>query len=231
LNLADSSFLGESAELAPGKAQEEPQDEQYDELVASAETVAVSISGGGLNFSTSQKFDTDEFIQLEIFVPSSRLIVDVVARVVFSSSNARAGDCRISFNTGLQFVFIDESSRLAINNHISSIQLKRIRHFKGFTDVEPLCVESIPRSDKQYAYINRVDDSGTMNDVTRITGQSVFQQLFLGLFFVCVVSLIGFYFSWYAVKHPKNEIQKIFEHGIALKESVTIPAGLPASGR
>lgn len=225
LKLLDGGFPGESAEFFQDKGQEEPHDTQYDELVSSAKTVAVTISGGGLKIPTSQEFDTDEFVLLEIFVPSSRLIVDVVARVVFSSHNAIGGVDRNCFNAGMQFVFIDESARLAINSHISSIQLRRIRHFKGFTDAEPLYIDSISKSDKQNASIDGVDDSGHITDRALINRQPVFQQVALGLFFVCAVSLISFYYSGYAAKHSQNEIQNIFEHGIALKRNVMSPSG------
>lgn len=95
----------------------------------------------------------------------------------------------------MQFVFIDESARLAINSHLSSIQLKRIRHFKGFTDVEPLYVDNISKTDKHYAYIDSVGVSEQLNDSGQIKRQLVMQQVSLGLFFVCVISLMGFYFS------------------------------------
>src|SRR6185369_9709018 len=122
LKLPDGAFSGEPAEFSQGQEQEDPQDDQYAELSATAKTVAVTISAGGIKITTNQEFDKDEFILLEIFVPSSRLIVDVVARVVFSSHNNIAGEDGNCFNAGMQFVFIDESARLAINSHLSSIQ-------------------------------------------------------------------------------------------------------------
>lgn len=231
LKLLDGAFSGESVEFSQGQEQEEPQDDQYAELSATAKTVAVTISGGGIKISTNQEFDKDEFILLEIFVPSSRLIVDVVARVVFSSHNHIAGEDGDCFSAGMQFVFIDESARLAINTHLSSIQLKRIRHFKGFTDVEPLYIDNMSKSDKHYAFIDGVDVSGQLIDSARINRQLVFRQVALGLFFVCIISLISLYFSGYMVKHPKNEIQNIFDHGLTHRESSTLPVGWSASGR
>ena len=95
LNLLDSAVSDETAEFSQGKEQEEPQFDQYDELSAYAKTVAVTISGGGIKIPVNQEFDKDEFILLEIFVPSSRFIADVVARVVFSSHSDNAADDRL----------------------------------------------------------------------------------------------------------------------------------------
>jgi hypothetical protein len=224
LKLLDGAFSGEPAGFPQGMVQEEPQDNQYDELSASAKTVAVTIGGGGLKIPTSQKFDTGEFVLLEIFVPSSRLVADVVARVVFSGHSAMAGEERSCFDAGMQFVFIDESARHAINSHICSIQLKRIRHFKGFADAEPLYVDNISESDN-YADIDEVDAGGPVSERLRIKRRPVFQHLALGLFFVCAVTLISFFYSGYVAKHP-NEIQNNFEQSIALRGTM-----MSASGR
>ena len=228
--LPDDTFSGDSASHCQGKDHEQHQDNLYDELLPTAKTVAVTISGGGLKIATNQKFNRDDLVLLEIFVPSSRIIVDVVARVVFSDQNDIAGEDRNFFNAGMQFVFIDESARLAISSHIGSIQLRRIRQFKGFTDVEPLYIDNISKSDKHFAYIDGVDVSGHINDGTLINRESLFQQVALGLLFVCIISLISYYYSWYAIKHPKNDIENIFEHGITLRGSMTTHVGLSGSG-
>lgn len=220
----------EPAGVFQGKGEEEVQDDLYDELLVYAETLAVTISGGGLKISTSREFGMDEFILLEIFVPSSRLILDVVARVVFTSRNANAGEDRNCFDTGMKFVYIEEFARHAINSHLSSIQLRRIRHFKGFADVEPLYGDSISSPDNHYAYINGIDVAGRPNDPVRIDRRLVFQQVGLGLFFVFVFCLIGFYFSGYAANHPKNEIQKSFENGVIRRGNMANPVGRSASG-
>lgn len=231
LQLLDSAYSGESAEFSQGKGEEEPQDNQYDELSASAKTVAVTIGGGGLKIPTNREFDTGEFILLEIFVPSSRLVVDVVARVVFSGHNDITGEDRSCFNTAMQFVYIDESARLAINSHISSIQLSRIRHFKGFADAEPLYIDDMSKSDKHYAYLDGDYARDHEDDRARMSRRSLFQHVALGLFFVCAVCLLGIFFSGYAARHPKSEIQNIFEHSISLRGNSMPPEGGGASGR
>jgi len=231
LKLQDSSFPGEPTEVSKDKVQEELQYNQYDDLLPSAKTAAVSISGGGLRISTRQMFDQDELIQLEIFVPSLRLIVDVVARVVFSNNNALDGNGESSFKTGMQFVFIDESARFAINSHIGSLQLSQIRHFKGFADVEPLKIDRESRSDRHYAYIDEVEASAHTYDSAQTNWRPVFRQAVLWLFVSCVISLTGFSFYSYITKHPKSEIQIIFEHAIGHRGSLPDTLWAPAAGR
>lgn len=196
------------------ESKEEPEEQQYDDAWSSVTAVAVNISGGGLKILTEQEFNMDEFILLEIFVPSSRSIEDIVARVVFSSRKDTDGDDHSYFNTGMKFVFLDESSRFAINSHISSVQIKRIQQFKGFADVVPLGLDNIIMPDKHYAYIDRVAPSDHMDNLNQIDRKNTIQQIVLGLFLVCIVILLSIYFSGYADKHPKNEIQDIFENSI-----------------
>lgn len=230
LALTDGPHSMVSAECAQHQGQEEIQNDLYDELLESAETLAVTISGGGLRISTTSEFNLDELILLEIFVPSSRQIVDVVARVVFLEHADATGKERPCFNVGMQFVYIDESGRCAINSHLSNLQLRRIRHFKGFADVEPLYDNTISKAGTHYASIAGLDVSGQANDPGRLDGNLIFRQVGLGLFLACVISLAGHYFSGYAVHHPKNEIQTFFEKGISQRSNMTTPAAPGLSG-
>lgn len=205
---------GQTGPFSTGKPREEPEDNPYYESWGSVTSVAINISGGGLKILTNQGFETDEFLLLEIFVPSLSCIVDIVARVVFSNHNDTAGDEGNCFNTGMQFVFIDERTRFAINSHVSGVQIRRIRQFKGFADVEPLNIYNAAIPDKHYAYAGGVDAGDEMDNSRQINRKKIIQQVVLGLFFVCVVGLLWFYFSAYVVKHPKNQIQDMFETGI-----------------
>lgn len=176
-------------------------------------SVAVNISGGGLRISTSQSFLVDQLILLEIFVPPSRSIVNVVARVIFCSPEDALGENRNGFTSGLQFVFIDESARSAINRHLSDIQLKRIRQFKGFADVEPLSMGSTPAADRHYAYLDTVKAGEAAEDLQDRRRQRR-RQLLLGMLFAGIAWLLYLYFSAYVAGHPKNAIHQMFETGI-----------------
>lgn len=202
-------FIGEPVTLPQDKPQGEQQDNPYYESWGTVTTHAVNISGGGLRIFTNQKFNMDELILLETYVPSSRIIVDIIARVVFTDYNSSAEDDKANTSTAMQFVFIDESASSAINTYISSIQLRRIRQFKGFTDVDP-ATNNISSSNKHYAYI----DSIGVGEKTDHKDQVKIKQVLLILFSVCLVCLICIYFYRYSVKHSKNEIQEIFENGI-----------------
>jgi hypothetical protein len=203
-----------SGEPAIAKPQEEPEDNPYYESWGSVTSVAINISGGGLKILTNQGFETDEFLLLEIFVPSLSCIVDIAARVVFSNHNDNADDEGNCYNTGMQFVFIDERARFAINSHISGVQIQRIRQFRGFADVEPLNIDIMGLPDKHYAITGRFDAGDEIDDSNQVNRNKIIHQVVLGLFFVCIVSLLWLYFSAYVVKHPKNQIEDMFESGI-----------------
>lgn len=209
----EGCLLDEPVILMQDKHQEAQQDNEYYESWGAVTTLAVNISGGGLRVFTNQKFNMDELIMLEAFVPSSRCIVDIIARVVFTSYSTIPEDEKTDNITGMQFVFIDEAARSAINTHISSIQLKRIRQFKGFTDVEPIAdiVESSLK--KHYAYIDSIDDSVRTDHQDQIHKPKM-QKMLLVLFFACVICLLFFYFYEYSANLPKNQIQDMFENSI-----------------
>ena len=214
--LQEGAFTGAlDVPFQTGKPKEEPEDNPYYESWGAVTSVAINISGGGLKILTSQGFVPDEFLLLEIFVPSLSCIVDIVARVVFSNHDDAAGDEGNCFNTGMQFVFIDERARFAINSHISGIQIQRIRQFRGFADAEPLNIDIMGIADKHYAYAGAIDAGNAMDDYNHlISRKKIIQQVVLGLFFICLAGLLYFYFSAYAVKHPKNQIEDLFESGI-----------------
>lgn len=211
--LLDREASGEPAEAVPRiEPHEEPEDHPYYAAWGSVTTVAVNIGGGGLKIVTDQGFEVDEFLLLEVFVPSASRIVDIVARVVFSHPVVVDGlPC---FNTGMQFVYIDEQARCAVNSHISGIQIQRIRHFKGFADAEPLYSDCVSLPGRQYAYVDQVDANDPADDPGRTKRKKIIQQTVLGLFLLGVVSLLCFYFSVYAVEHPRSEIQDLFENGL-----------------
>jgi len=216
LHLLNGSFTIEPAEISQDKEQEAPQFNQYADLLTTAKTTAVTISGGGMKISTNQSFDPDELIMLEIFVPSANIIVDVVARVVFASRDHVSDEGPDRFNVGMQFVFIDEAGRLAINTHIGSMQLKQIRHFKGFSDVKPFRGEKASEPDQQYAYIAEVDGGGYMDAHLQ---SNTLKSVVLGLLSICILCLLGFAFHAYLVTHPKSEIQMIIERAFHPKET------------
>lgn len=213
--IEDEDFFGETAELPQDRPEEEQQADQYYATWGAVTTLAVTISGGGLRVFTEQQFYADELVILEAYVPTTRKIIDIVARVVSANNSAITEDGKNIICAAMQFIFIDESARSAINNHISSIQLKRIRQFKGFADVEPITDKAVSAPDKHYAYIDSIDatDKADQQDWIR---KSKIRQVILVMFFVCCVALLCFLFYRYSVEHPKSEIQKIFEKGIRI---------------
>lgn len=196
----NSSLLSKHAELPQEKTPEsvigenditdDMQGDSWDTIIP----LAANVSGGGLRLITHQGFDTGEYVLLEILVPSPRRVVDVVARVIFANRNYSAGsDCQY-FNTGMQFVYIDERERDAIVNHISSIQLKRIRQMR-----------------EMYLFRDMSED-GVANKF--LNARSIAGWALAILFGVIVVVTLVDYFWRYAHNRPKGEIETIFEDAV-----------------
>lgn len=159
--------------------------------------LAANISGGGLRVVTHQGFENGEYTLLEILVPSPQRVVEVIGRVVFANRNHAEGSDREYFNTGVQFVYIDERDRDAIVNYISTIQLKRIRQLR-----ERYLYRGALEVDEQF------DTSGRSRVKRR-----VIRRVSL-LLFVLMLALLVNYFWYYAHEHPKGEIQRTFEDGV-----------------
>lgn len=194
----DSEFVEGEGELPPEKRQEEPEDE----LDGSWETIiplAANISGGGLRITTHQNFEHGEFVLLEILVPEPRRIVDAVVRVVFANRNHAAGDDHEYFNTGLQFVFIDERDRDSIVNHISNVQLKRNRQLR-----------------EKFRLVSDLDseEDDAARALERPVTAELWKKLLMWAALIVTIVLLVNYFGNYVVERPKNEIGEIFENAL-----------------
>jgi len=192
----DSEFVDGAAELPHEKRQEDDdgddeQDESWDTIIP----LAANVSGGGLRIVTHQGFELGEYVLLEILVPAPRRIVDVVVRVVFANRNYSVTEDHEYFNTGLQFVFIDERDRDSIVNHISTVQLKRIRQLR-----------------EKYLYRSPLDaDDEGAETVEGINWGELAKKVLLTLVMIAIIMLLINYFKHYAIEHPKNEIGEKFE--------------------
>lgn len=196
----DSSFVVDSAGLPHEPHQKAPyaeHDSSWDTIIP----LAANISGGGLRIITHQGFEYGEYTLLEILIPSPERIVDAVVRVVFCTRNYAASSDQEYYNTAMQFVFIAERDRDAIINHISNVQLKRIRQlrekylFREFTEENQIPVLDEPAS----AGISRV---------------LLVKRAVSTLIFVVILMILYFYFKSYVADRPKNEIEEIFEGGV-----------------
>lgn len=159
--------------------------------------LAANISGGGLRIITHHGFQNGEYALLEIFVPSPQRVVDVVGRVVFANRNYAAGSEQEYFNTGVQFVYVDDRDRDAIVTYISTIQLKRIQQLR-----------------ERYLYRGALDDAEQSEIPASGSIRRRVTMVLSVLFFLLAVLLLGNYFWRYAQEHPKGEIQRTFEDGI-----------------
>lgn len=189
----DSLATG-SGELAAGlDAKGTEASDSWDTIIP----LAATISGGGLRINTHQEFEAGEYVRFEIFVPVPPRVIDVIGRVVFANRNYPAGSDREYFNTGVQFVYIDERDRDAIIKYISTIQLKRIRQLR-----------------ERYLYRGAVENVRKYDTSERACIRRSVTRLSMLLLFVLLLALLVSY-SWYYIhEHPKAEIQRIFEEGI-----------------
>jgi hypothetical protein len=168
--------------------------------------LAANISGGGLRIITHVGFEKGEYILLEILVPSPERVIDVVGRIVITNRNYSAGSDQEYFNTGVQFVYLDESDREAIVNYISTIQLKRIKQLR-----ETYMHLWLPGEDENYVSSN---NSLFQRPLTRNL---------LILLILSIISVLGSYFWHYSQSHPKGEIQRDFENSVKKYRGSQIP--------
>ncbi|MDD2309113.1 MAG: PilZ domain-containing protein [Desulfuromonadaceae bacterium] len=182
----------EKSVSAPDTTEDKAED-SWDAIIP----LAANISGGGLRIVTHQGFEYGEYTLLEIFVPSPERVVDVIGRVVFANRNYAAGSDREYFNTGVQFVYIDERDRDAIVTYISTIQLKRIRQLR-----ERYLYRGVLDDDEQ----TKTSESSGMRRVVKLTLSA--------LFFLLLIAFLSIYFRYYVREHPKGEIERTFEDGV-----------------
>lgn len=167
--------------------------------------LAANISGGGLRIITHQGFEEGEYALLEIFLPSPQRVIDVIGRIVFANRNYAAGSDHEYFNTGVQFVYLDERDRDAIVNYISTIQLKRIRQLR-----------------ERYLYRGNLE-YGTQPAKGTTGFKKTLVTVVWVLAFLVLTVLLTDYFWHYAHEHPKGEIERIFEEGIRKYREQTKP--------
>jgi len=191
--LAESSEADVDEVAAETVTAEEVEQDPWDTIIP----LAANISGGGLRVITHQAFEYGEYMLLEIMVPSPRRIVDAIGRVVFANRNFSAGSDREYYNTGVQFVYIEERDRDAIVSYISNIQLKRIRQLR-----------------ERYLY-RGILEGEYPSEVVGLFGFKRRASLVAAIIIFVVLSalLIG-YFRKYAHDRPKGEIERTFEDSV-----------------
>ncbi len=187
LNTVDDEVVPENSTA------EEIANDSWDTIIP----LAANISGGGLRIITHQGFENGEYALLEIFVPSPQRVIDVIGRVVFANRNYAAGSDHEYFNTGVQFVCLDERDRDAIVSYISNIQLKRIRQLR-----------------ERYLYRGALDNEEEFSTSRRFGLKNSVTLTISAILFMVFVALLINYFWYYVQVHPKGEIQRNFEDGV-----------------
>ncbi len=160
--------------------------------------LAANISGGGLRILTHQGFALGEYILLELLVPIPQRLIEVIGRVVFASRNYAAGYDTEYFNTGVQFVHIDERDRDAVVEYISAIQLKRIRQMRA-----------------SYLFRgNREEDelSGVSSDDVQSKNSGSFLKKVVAM--LMLLFLVGVCVWFYGNNQQKGEIERSFEDAL-----------------
>lgn len=198
----DQSYIAEDADLPPERRQEpladgvddaEAPDSSWDTIIP----LAASVSGGGIRIVAHQPFREGQYVPLEVMVPSKpRRIVDAIGQVVFATRNQAATD-RESYNVALKFVFIDERDRDAIVNHVTTIQLQRIRQLR------------------EHFSLREGDDGQEAEGEARQPRWRPFANNALLLVLLCFVLFLLYLFFWGGTSsRPKGVIADTFETGI-----------------
>lgn len=188
--LGEDSGEGENDETA------DSEDHSWDDVIP----LAANISGGGIRILLHHQFKMDDLMALEIFLPSEphARIIDAVGKVVFVGQNYAATKQmhRESFNTGIQFLYIDERDRDAIVSYISNVQLKRIRMLREKYLGRGLASEEEPPP---------------VSEGERL--KTTLLRVLLATIVIVILTMIAIYFKNYSENRPKNEIELIFEKG------------------
>ncbi len=192
--LAEESQGEDSGEGLEEKPLEDTEDHRWDDVVP----LAANISGGGVRMLIHHRFQLDDLVPLEIFLPLEPhgRVVDAVGKVVFANENFAAEKTmhKPAFNTGIQFTYIDERDQDAIVSYISNVQLKRIRLLREKYLGRGLNKEPEPLSESEK---NRM----------------ILIRIAQGVLLAAMLTGLTVYFINYSENRPKNEIEVIFEKG------------------
>ncbi len=190
------------------EAEQDARDHSWDDVTP----LAANISGGGVRMLLHHKFDADELVPLEIYLPTEPepRVIDAVGIIAFANENFAAAKQfnRSSYNTGIKFKFIDERDQDAIVSYISNVQLKRIRLMR-----------------EQYLFRNEIEIAPPPE-----TPETRFKLRIKTIIIIATVLIIliaiAVYFKNYTENRPKNEIEIIFDKGYGeyLKKSGRSPS-------
>jgi len=191
--LDDDQLFDDRQDLEP-EEEEDTADHSWDAIIP----LAANVSGGGLRILLHHQFKPGDLVVLEIYVPTEPRprIVDAVGKVVVCTPNNAASKQlhRESYNTSIEFLFIDERDRDGIVSYISNIQLKRIRQLRE-------------------QYLGR----GMRSDTHELTAAEQFRlkvvRLLIALTVFTLLGGLAAYFKYYVENRPKGEIELIFEQG------------------
>lgn len=189
----ESSSPDNQAQASEQHTAEEQLKNSWDSVIP----LAANISGGGLRVITHQHFEYGDYILLEIMVPIPQRIVDAVGRIVFANHNYAAGSDREYYNTGVQFVYIDERDRDAIVSYISTIQLKRIRQLR-----------------ERYLFRSALADNDQSDTAASLGIGRKSTRMISALLLLVLLALLMNFFWHYSQGHPKGDIQRMFEDSV-----------------
>ncbi len=200
-----------SEELDEGFTEaDDSRDHSWDDVIP----LAANISGGGIRILLHHQFKAGDLIILEIYVPTEPQprIVDAVGTVVSSLQNHAASKQmqRDSYNTNIEFLFIDERDRDTIVSHIANVQLKRIRQLR-----------------EHYLGRGLNTEDHELTDTERLRLKIL--QIILAIIVCLLLGGLSIYFKHYVENRPKGDIELIFEKGFMeyLKKSGRQPGAPP----
>jgi len=173
---------GEAAQLTALREEVRSRLEQR----TAASPSAANMSGGGMRFTIAERLEPGVLVDLTIYLPQPRKVLELVGEVVSVLSAPGGG----GFSTGLRFRFIDESDRDRIVGYISEEQLAQLS-----------------RTGRGFASAAAPPDPGSAFRRLRVVSGLVILALLTGYLARSIVAR--------RERGEKYEIELIFEEGIA----------------
>jgi len=152
-----------------------------------------SLGGGGLRLRLPVFVPPESLLNLEVLLPiTPARVIHAVAEVIYVMA-PRTQRGTTFFNTGLQFLYLDERDRDLIFQHISVRQIEYLKkHAETHASLE-LEKESAPEP---------------------LSWRRVMKRVLLFLLFLIAATYTIRYFILYQASAPSNEIQKTYERAI-----------------
>lgn len=154
----------------------------------------MNMSGGGVSLRMPQSFKPEQLMNLELFLPlTPPRQIHTVARVVHVRAPITQKDGTSRYDTGMQFVHLDERDRDLVFKHISLTQQAYLRKIADKRDIDDLDLEMRKR---------------------RLTPRQIVTRVVWTLVLLFLAYSLVKYLISYSKAPPPNQIEETYEQAI-----------------